>query len=234
MDRKQMTGDPLTALLAALDGRQAVMWTALPATIISFDPVLRTVSAQVTVKAQATNRDGSTTWVQLPPLLDCPVFFPGGRGLSLTFPLQAGDEVLVIFASRCIDLWFARSGIQEQAELRMHDLSDGFCFPAVLSAPQAAARAPVSLDAAELRNAAGTTKIRLLNTGAVEVVTPGAVEVTAGSATVTASSVVVAATSIALNGVVSIAGELIINGQTYEDHAHTGVSDGTDISGGVA
>ena len=29
--------------------------------------------------------------------------FPGGGGFALTFPVAAGDECLVVFASRCID-----------------------------------------------------------------------------------------------------------------------------------
>lgn len=228
MDRRQNMDDLQVALLAALDGRQAVMWTAVPATVISFDPNARTISAQVTVKALATDRNGDEHWLTLPPLLDCPVFFPGGRGLSLTFPLQVGDEVLVVFASRCIDYWFQRGGVQEQAELRMHDLSDGFCFPAILSAPSALARTPVSLDAAELRNAAGTTKIRLTNSGDVQVVTSAAASVESASLTATVSGVVdVTAAAINLNGV------LTINGLPYLTHRHTGVEAGGDNSGGV-
>lgn len=236
MDRKQNLDDLQTAILAALDGRQAIMWTALPATVISFNPEVRTVSAQVTVRCMATDRNGVQHWVMLPPLLDCPVFFPGGRGLSLTFPLQAGDEVLIIFASRCIDNWFKRGGVQNQAELRMHDLSDGFCFPALLSEPEALSRAPVSLDAAELRNAAGTTKIRLMNNGDIQALTPGGASVVAGSlmadisgaAVVNAASAAINAATIALNGIVSI------NGQLYSEHRHTQVAEGDDVSGGVA
>lgn len=235
MDRKQNLDDLQTAILAALDGRQAIMWTALPATVIDFNPDVRTITAQATVRCLATDRFGVQHWVQLPPLLDCPVFFPGGRGLSLTFPLQAGDEVLIVFASRCVDSWFERGGVQNQAELRMHDLSDGFCFPAILSAPQALARAPVSLDAAELRNAAGTTKIRLMNNGDIQAITPGGATIQAGSlvadvdgsAVVNADAATINATTINLNGVV------MINGQPYMGHQHSNVTNGDDTSGGV-
>jgi hypothetical protein len=35
---------------------------------------------------------------------------------------------LVVFSSRCIDNWWNNGGVQNQRELRMHDLSDGFCI----------------------------------------------------------------------------------------------------------
>lgn len=236
MNRLENTDDLAVALLEALDGRQALIWTAMPATVIDFNPDARTASLQVTVQALATNQNGVETWLDLPPLLDCPVLFPGGKGLSLTFPLDPGDEVLVLFASRCIDNWWQSGGIQRQAELRMHDLSDGFCFPQPLSLPNATARAPVSMDAAELRNAAGTTKIRLMNNGDIEAITPSAAKVQAGSvdveaegaATVSAATATINAATINLNGVV------VINGEPYLGHQHVNVTNGPDTSGGVA
>jgi hypothetical protein len=55
--------------------------------------------------------------------------FPGGGNFTLTFPLIANDEGLLVFSARCIDSWWQSGGIQTQAELRMHDLSDGFFIP---------------------------------------------------------------------------------------------------------
>ncbi len=77
------------------------------------------------LKAQSrTNRA-----IGKPPLLvDVPVVFPRGGGCTLTFPVKAGDECLVIFADRCIDFWWQSGGIQEPVDERMHDLSDAFCI----------------------------------------------------------------------------------------------------------
>jgi hypothetical protein len=74
--------------------------------------------------------------VTIPLLLDVPVLFPGAGGYALTYPVKAGDEGLVILASRCIDSWWTRGGVQAQAELRMHDLSDGFFLPGFRSNPR--------------------------------------------------------------------------------------------------
>lgn len=102
--------------------------------------------------------DGSTQSVNLPMLLDCPVGWQGGGGVTLTFPINPGDECLVVFASRCIDAWWALGGIQEQAELRMHDLSDGFAFVGVRSKPRSFA---VSTDAAQLRTDDGLAYVEV-------------------------------------------------------------------------
>lgn len=119
----------LVAIQAALDGRQADIWTALPAVVQEFSAAKIVVSAQPTIQAQVRQPNG--TWVDttLPLCVNCPIKFPGGGGYVLTFPLKKGDEGVLVFASRCIDAWWQNGGIQKQAELRMHDLSDGFFFP---------------------------------------------------------------------------------------------------------
>lgn len=136
MDRRERGTDLNTAMLAAFQGQQAGMWTAMPGNIISFDASKRTVSVQPTLKAKVQDETGAYTWVQLPVLVDCPVFFPSGGGGTLTFPIKTGDECLVVFGSRCIDSWWQLGGIQNQADLRMHDLSDGFAFVGVSSVPK--------------------------------------------------------------------------------------------------
>lgn len=223
VDRRELVADPTITWLAALEGLQASIWTALPGRVLAFDPTKRTAQIQPTVQARINNQDGSTYWVNLPVLVDCPVAFPAGGDLLLTFPLAAGDEVLVIFSSRCIDNWWKSGGVRTQAELRMHDLSDGFVIPTVQSEPNVVA---VDMGAAELRNKAGTSKVRLLNNGDVQVITPGNATVTAGAASVTAAE-------INLTGTVNITGTLNINGQNYELHQHSGVVEGTDSTGGV-
>src|SRR5206468_2774529 len=116
MDRRERAASPVTSLIAALDGWQAGMWTVMPAVVIelgphlAFDPVKRTTTLQIVVQARKQNPDGTFDWVTLPPLLDVPVIFPGGGGVTMTFPVKAGDEGLVLLASRCIDAWWKLGG----------------------------------------------------------------------------------------------------------------------------
>lgn len=117
----QAPGAALEALKSAI--RQE-MHCALPAVVESYDKAAQTV----TVKPTLRERLSGGTYVELPLLSDIPVFFPGGASSGITFPVQKGDECLVIFADRCIDAWFQYGGIQNPVSLRRHDLSDGFAF----------------------------------------------------------------------------------------------------------
>lgn len=184
-------------------GLQADIWTALPGVVVSFDPANQTCVVQPLIQGMVQAPDGSFSWVTLPLLLDCPVFFPSGGGVSLTFPISAGDECLVVFASRCIDQWWQSGEVSVQAELRMHDLSDGFVFPGIASKP--AVFGNISTTHAQLRNAAGTVKVSVDTAGNLEL----------------------AATTINING------QLIINGQAYLAHRHSGVTSGGQNSGVV-
>lgn len=148
------------AIRAALDQRQSQIWTTLPAFLKSFDPATLTCEAQPTIQAQLLQPDGKWIDTTIPLCVDCPVMFPGGGNFTLTFPLTEGDEGLLVFAARCIDSWWQSGGVQTQAELRMHDLSDGFFFPtAGLSQPNI----PKNIDATatELRTKDGNNFVHL-------------------------------------------------------------------------
>lgn len=251
MDRRERGGDQRAGILAALAGLQASIWTALPGIVQSFDAAKRTCVVQPTLQANVQAPDGSKSWVTLPLLLDCPVVFPGGGGFVLTFPLAEGDECLVVFASRCIDAWWQSGGIQVQAELRMHDLSDGFVIPGPRSAP--AVEPGISTSAVQLRSTDGSAFIEIDPGGNVAITAPGDVTATAGgSISATAGSVVtIEAPTINLIGDVNLqgnfaqtggnatmSGSLTTTGQVkaagipLSTHKHTGVTAGGATSGG--
>lgn len=124
-------------LEAAMRGWQANIWTAMPGKVHSIDNLViaGTIEVEVTIQSRILAADGSQQWMTLPILPDVPVVFQGGGGFTATFPIQIDDECVVIFASRSIDHWWDRGGVQQQAESRMHDLSDAFALVGVRSRP---------------------------------------------------------------------------------------------------
>lgn len=163
MDRRERKGDLDETMLAALEGWQAGLWTAMPAIIQSFDPVAMTVTAQPAVQARVQLKDGSWQWVDMPVLVDVPVQFQSGGGYTLTFPIVAGDEALIIFASRCIDSWWQSGGyLNRQAEMRMHDLSDGFALVGIRSQPRVVPG--ISVSSVQLRTDTGETFVEVEGT----------------------------------------------------------------------
>lgn len=143
-------GDPNQLLNQAINARLAGVWTALPGIIQSFDPETLTCEVQPAIQGRQRDADGTIRQVNLPLLLDCPIVFPHAGSCSLTFPVRAGDECLVVFASRGIDFWWQNGGIQPPPEPRMHDLSDGFVIPGPYSQPKKIAG--VSTESVQLRS----------------------------------------------------------------------------------
>ena len=166
MNRAELLGDLETSLQMVMDSHQAKLWTSMPAMVVNVNLLKMTVDVQPTIKGIITNPDETETAVQLPLLLDCPILFPNGGGFALTFPITVGDEVLIFLASRCIDNWWLQGGVQEQAEFRMHDLSDGFAFVGPKSLPRAVPN--ISATAAQFRNLLGTTYIGINPTGLIQ------------------------------------------------------------------
>lgn len=210
MDRRERLGDPEEALRAAMDGRQAAMWTALPGLIESYDATKGTCVVQPSIQMTQEKPDLSVAPITLPLLLDCPVVFPAGGGVTLTFPIAKGDECLVVFASRCIDAWWQSGGVQPQAEFRMHDLSDGFALVGVRSQPRVLTG--VSTTTAQLRSDDGTTFVELDPAGQVVTITaPGGLTINA---------------DVTVNGKITTTGDVTANGTSVHTHKHGGVTAG--------
>lgn len=188
MDRRErLEGDLNEAILAALIAHQAGMWTALPGKIVKINAAAMTCEVEPSIQARLRNFDGTYSWVSIPVLPDVPLVFPGGGGFTLTFPIAIGDEVLVIFASRCIDSWWA-SGHGDhgrvQAELRMHDLSDGFAIVGPRSQVRTLSPAP-SGNAVELRSDDQSAFVRIDASHKITLTAPSEIDLNATNVNIT-------------------------------------------------
>jgi hypothetical protein len=222
MDRRERSGSGVTSLLAAFDGLQSQIWTALPGIIQSFDPVKQTARILPALKISVQQPDGSFVWVTMPELLDCPVQFAAGGGVSLTFPLKLGDECLVVFANRCIDNWWARGSpghntAQEQAEFRMHDLSDGFCIPGVSSVPRVIPT--ISPNTAQFRTDDGLTYVEVDPLGTVTVKASTQINLVAPVVSIVAPSIHMTGT-VTLTGSLTASGDVVGSGTSLHTHIH--------------
>lgn len=159
MDPRERTGDLEETFRAMLDSFRASMWTAVPAIVQSVDFAKQTATLQPAIKSQQKMPDGSVKSVDLPLLTDVPMHFPTGGGASMTFPVKAGDEALVVFSSRPSDTWQQSGGVQTQIDARTHDLSDGFAMVGFRSNSKALAN--VSADSVQLRSDSGNTTVSL-------------------------------------------------------------------------
>lgn len=170
MDRRGLLNDPEETQRLILDGRQSTMWSAMPAIVTKVNLVAMTIECQPAIQGTITDENNVTTYVNLPKLVDVPIVFPSAGGFTITFPIAIDDEVLVVFASRCIDAWWQSGGIGKPIEARMHDLSDGFAMPGPKSQPNVLPG--ISSTDLQIRNKAGTSFISLKANGNVQITAP--------------------------------------------------------------
>ena len=199
------------AVRVATRARQASIQTALPAVVVSYDPVKQTVSAQPTIQGQRPTATGLGAPENLPVCPDCPVSFPKGGGYAITWPLNPGDEGVLVFMSRCMDSWWQSGGIQPQAEMRMHDLSDGVFLPGATSQPMKLAN--VYTGGMEMRNTSGSMHVRM---------SPSGIDIL-GNVTVTGT--------VMATGNVSSQADVLAQTVSLHNHVHLGVTTGTALSG---
>ncbi|HHJ4449426.1 Gp138 family membrane-puncturing spike protein [Raoultella planticola] len=220
---------------------------ALPGIIQSFDPGAVTAVVQPAIRYIERDNDGNKVTQDYPLLVDVPVVFPRGGGCTLTFPVKAGDECLVIFADRCIDFWWQSGGIQEPVDGRMHDLSDAFC----IVGPQSQAKkiSGISTTATQLRTDDGSAFIEVAAGHDVTVKTPGKLTASADGGTEITSPAIILNGNVTINGnlsqgmgesggsatmhgPVTVTNDVTAGGKSLMTHTHGGVEHGNDSTGG--
>lgn len=236
----------------AFDAQKLSIFTglrvAMPGIIQSFDPETVTCTVQPAIYGQKVGDDGKATSEAIPILPDVPVVFPRGGGCTLTFPVKAGDECLLVFSDRCIDFWWQNGGVQEAVDPRQHDLSDAFA----IVGPQSQAKkiSGISATAAQFRSDDGSTyleinpatkKIKLVAPGGFDVISP----LSTFSEKVTITGLltwmggmvgsIASGTAAKITGAIEFFGTLKSNNKVIDDtHTHDGVQTGTSKSGKVS
>jgi hypothetical protein len=89
----------------AIDNRLLDMHTALIAIVESYDAEKQQVNATPVLRRRIQKFTGGWVREQLPMLCDVPVLFPRAGGFFISFPIQQGDFVQLLFNEVSIDDW---------------------------------------------------------------------------------------------------------------------------------
>jgi len=192
----------------------SMLRVSLPGIVQSFDPATCTCTVQPAIACQGVDAKGQIQSAALPLLTDVPVIFPRGGGCTITFPVKAGDECLVVFSDRCIDFWWQNGGVQEPVDPRQHDLSDAFAFVGPQS--QAQKISGISTTSVQVRTDDGSSFIELMQGGNVNITTP----------------LLTVNGNIQVNGTVTSTGDQVAKGISQTGHVHSGVQSGGSQTGG--
>lgn len=195
------------------------LWTSLPCEVVSYDPNAVTVEVQPLIKIPVRTPNGNIEMLEIPILQDVPVMFPCAGGFTITHPVNVGDECLVSFSSRNIDLWWQSGGVQNPFDTRHHDLSDGFA----LFRPQSQTKkiSNISIDNLEIRSDDNATKIQITKDGVFNFI---------GQKAVFHCAVEMKKTLL-VDGLIKSLTDVVAKKVSLLKHLTTGVKSGSDTSG---
>lgn len=184
------------------------MHTAMPGTIVSFDPGKMT--ATVLPGMMFKKPDGKT--IAYPQITGVPVVFPQGANQQCTvaFPVKAGDGCLIVIAEQSLDYWMYG---QETSTDLAFDMTNAMCIPGLFSSSNDAVRAACAANAVVV-DAKGT-RITVKN---------GSVEIDAAEVKIKGN--------LTVEGEVKSAGDVNGSGISLATHTHTGDSGGTTSAPG--
>lgn len=219
-DINQVVNDPTKTYKDMLNAAKAGFWVALPCIVESYDHDQATITAQPTIRIAMRKSDGTIAMEEIPLLQDVPVMFTRGGGCVITHPIKKGDECLVVFADRCIDVWWQNGGIQNPFDNRKHDLSDGFAFFGPQSQPNRVQN--VSIDTMQIRTDEGDTYIEL---------NPETKEINLKAVKVNIDADVEMSKELTVSGIIKSLTDVFANVISLLTHKQGGVQPGTGDSG---
>lgn len=110
-----------------LDNLQTQLFTQLPAVVTDVSQYQSQNIVSVKPVIDFMFSDGQVS--ECPEIFNVPVINPSAGGGLLSFPIQAGDTVLVEFSMRSIETWLEGSGESvTEPTMRTHDMSDGMAI----------------------------------------------------------------------------------------------------------
>ena len=137
MDRRERWDDLTEIHHTGVERHLDRVWTAMPVAITEDTPDGHIVKLQPTIKGQQRDpKDGTIKHVEMPIITEVPIQYSSGGGFTITHPIKKGDEGLAVFASRCIDGWWDKGGLQPSLDARKHNLSDAIYIPGIRSKPR--------------------------------------------------------------------------------------------------
>ena len=113
------------ALRSAIRAQLREARVCLPARVERYDASLQKADVWPLLYDAHVDEAGTRIASALGVVSNCPVVWPGGGGMRLTFPLAPGDTVLCLFCDRSLDAWLSHGGAVDPVDPRAHHLSDG-------------------------------------------------------------------------------------------------------------
>lgn len=207
-----------------------------PGRIVEYFPATQTATVKI-----CNDRTYSTSEVdeeQVTPglLYDVPVHTPSGGGWAMTFPIEAGEPCLLSFSQFGYDHWFVNNsdsagvdsdGSPQPWTRRRFDLAD--CFAQVGFNNLQTVVSDYQANHSEWRNEDRTTRIALMSSGQVQIIS--------GSTSIQvlpSGDVIIMAPEVSMSGDLQVDGDLNVGGTITTPTSVTtpsAIVDGKELGG---
>lgn len=138
------TGDAELIRLA-IESRLGDVYTALPGRIESYDAATQTADVAPTVRrAVPTGPEGAPKLEDIPVIPNVPILFPRGGAFSVTWPLEKGNHVVLIFMTYALAQWRKTGKTADPGDLRLHHVNNAVAIPILAPNGQAVPEAQAS------------------------------------------------------------------------------------------
>jgi hypothetical protein len=143
-----MSRDPSLAEVVNEAGVTATddLYISAPGKVTAYDATTQKATVQPLVKLRHADENGVPVVQAVPPIPGVPVMFPGGGGFTVTFPINVGDTVLLVFSSTSLDKWLvsSTSGPVDPETYTRHALTDAIAIPGLRSFANARSGMPTN------------------------------------------------------------------------------------------
>ena len=169
--------DDIDVTRAWIDRAFGALQTALPGIVQRYDATTQTADIQPCVNTMVLQPDGTFASEPMPVIPAVPVVFPRAGGFALTFPVAAGDCVLLVFCAADIGPWrVGQGGPVNPGTNQRHHLSNAVALPGLFPRGQS-----LQHPSSNLHLGADTASA---NAGTLEITPGGDVILNGGSAAV--------------------------------------------------
>lgn len=141
------------ALRAMINAHLVNVHIALPAKVVKYIASNAAVDAQPTLRMPYKDEGGDRQTEELPVIPNVPVIFPGSGPNRITFPIEIGDTVMLLFSEASLDKWMSEGGVVDPLDDRRNHLSDAVAIPGLYHAKSvsAAGEDALAIEAPEIR-----------------------------------------------------------------------------------
>lgn len=217
------------------DKNTETFFTSMPGIILTIRNDLEDMYIDVQPVLNDNKRDGTVQ--ERPAVLNVPVQFPSSSSAALTFPLNVGDSVWLIWSMRGLDAWKRGNGRPSSpTDFRKFDKRDCFAIPGVwpisksINNPANRIWDHSTSDVVLVNSIGKSTEaeVRIKPDGSVLIRTSGAVSVECdtadvlanSSASITTPELTVDAINTTWTGNVTHTGTFSFNGIVFSTHVH--------------